>query len=106
MAAMPSPCSQSEARRAILELLSATELERVNDPFAVRKLAAGERYVDVQVLLAGAQRSKEGRSPTGRILTRSTVDGQTWQRVLALVSRCSTPLSSAPRREGSKPHED
>ena len=83
---MASPLTPNEARRAVLQLLSATELERVNDPDAVRKLATGEEYLDLQVPLAGVQRSEEGRFPTGRILTRSTVDGQTWQRVLALVS--------------------
>ena len=83
---MDSYPTREAVRGAILELLSATELERVNDPEAVGKLAAGEEYLDLEVPLAGAQRSEEGRFPTGRILTRSTVDGATWQRVLALVS--------------------
>lgn len=87
---MQNPLTQREARRAILNLLSATEIERVNDPDAVRKLAAGEEYLDLEVPLAGAQRSKEGRPPTGRVLTRSTVDGRTWQTVLALVSPGAT----------------
>jgi hypothetical protein len=80
-----SPLTQREARRAVLRLLSTTELERVNDPDALGKLAPGEEYLDLEMPLAGAQRSQEGRAPTGRILTRSTVEGRTWQRVLSLV---------------------
>lgn len=77
-------------RGAILELLSATELERVNDPDAVRKLSAGEEYLDLELPLAGARRSKEGPAPTGHVLTRSTVNGRTWQSVLALVRPAAT----------------
>jgi hypothetical protein len=87
---MPNRLTQAEARSAILKLLSLPELERVNDPDAVHKLAAGEEYLDLEIPLAGAQRSEEGRPPTGRVLTRSTVDGRTWQTVLRLVSPGAT----------------
>lgn len=78
---------QADACLAVLRHLSPGELERVDDREAVRRLAPGEEYIDLELPLAGAQRFREGPLPRGRILTRSTVDGRTWQLILGLVNR-------------------
>lgn len=75
-----------EATSEVLRLLSATELAQANDPNAVRKLAAGEEYLDLEQPIEGVQRSKEGRLPTGRVLPRSAVEGRTWQRILGVIT--------------------
>lgn len=74
------------ATSAVLELLSPAELAQVDDPNAVRKLAAGEEYLDLEQPTEGVKRSTEGRAPTGRILPRRAVEGRTWQRILGVVT--------------------
>lgn len=83
---MTSEFATQGMREAVLKLLSDEEMVQVNEPNAVRNLAPGEEYLDLEEPSRGVQRLKEGRFPTGRILPRRAVDGQTWQRILALVA--------------------
>ena len=92
---MLTSLTQRQARCAILKLLTETELEQVNAGDAARKLTAGEEYLDLELPLAGAQRSNEGAFPTGRILKRSVVDAQTWQQALLLVSSTASELENS-----------
>ena len=92
---MLTSLTQRQARCAILKLLTETELEQVNAGDAARKLTAGEEYLDLELPLAGAQRSNEGAFPTGRILKRSVVDAQTWQQALLVVSSTASEVENS-----------
>lgn len=74
------------ATSAVLKLLSPGELAQIDDPHAVRKLAAGEEYLDLEQPTEGVKRAMEGGLPTGRILPRRAVEGRTWQRILGVVA--------------------
>lgn len=88
---MTTEHANRETSSAVLKLLSDTELAQVNDPNAVRKLAAGEEYLDLEQPSEGVRRSREGGSPTGRVLPRRAVDGRTWQRILGVIGVNTRP---------------
>ena len=82
---MANELAKQETRRAVLQLLSDDETAQISDPNAVRRLAAGEEYLDLEEPIEGVHRLGEGRSPMGRILPRRAVDGRTWQLILDVI---------------------
>lgn len=92
---MASELAKQETRLAVLQLLSDEETVQVDDPNAVRKLAAGEEYLDLEEPIEGVQRLGEGRAPLGRILPRRAVDGRTWQLILGLIGASAAGADEA-----------
>jgi hypothetical protein len=86
---MTSEVANREACKTVLQLLSDEETVQVNDPNAVRKLASGEEYLDLEQPIEGVQRLMEGRFPTGRVLPRRAVNARTWERILGVVRACA-----------------
>ncbi len=76
------------SREGIQRLLSDAELARLGTVDSTARLAEGEEYIDLEHLGRGVLRAQSLATPTPmrRVLPRSVVHRDTWQRVLSILS--------------------
>lgn len=89
--------SEYFTRDGLLKLLSDDEIARVTTTEEAASLAAGDEYIDLELLDQGVRTaSKETESiPMGRVIARKAVQSGTWSDIVEhLASRRIAPVES------------
>ena len=73
------------ARDSILKLLSEAELAQVSSAESGDALRAGDEYIDLEHLEHGVRKAPVAADATSRMLPRSAVSDETWQKTLAVL---------------------
>jgi len=70
-------------RNAVMNLLSDDEVTKVSTAETAARLSDGDEYVDLEQLCDGVRRAPSTSTPMGRVLPRSAVHQDTWNKILS-----------------------
>lgn len=79
---MATSTDSQAAKEEILLLLSDAETSKVSMA-ETKSLAAGDQYVDLDHLEAGVQTVGASGAPASRVIPRSAVGAETWEKIAA-----------------------
>ena len=66
-----------------MNLLSDDEVTKVSTAETAARLSDGDEYVDLEQLCDGVRRAPSTSTPMGRVLPRSAVHQDTWNKILS-----------------------
>lgn len=79
-------------RDEVMKLLSAKELDGIDDAAGAGRLREGQEYLDLEHALQGVKRALGASPPLGRVLPRDAVHAATWSKILELVASAPDPM--------------
>jgi hypothetical protein len=79
-------------RDEVMKLLSAQEVDKIDNEAGAGRLREGQEYLDLEQALQGVKRAACTSPPHGRILPRDAVHAATWSKIVALVASATNEV--------------